>query len=223
MTGAGDAATVLRYVALGDSYTIGTSVDPAERWPDQLVTALAPGRVRLDLAANLAADGSTSGDVLAHQLPAVAAQRPGFVSLLVGVNDVVQGIPLARYRRQLEVVVEALVVLVGRARILLVTTPDYTVTPAGADYGDPGERASGIRDVNGVLRQVADEHGVAVADVHELSLQAAGDPTLVAPDGLHPSGRQYARWVAERILPVTLDLLGSPTPQDDDPPASGQR
>ena len=31
----------LRYVALGDSYTIGTSVSEAARWPDQLVARLA--------------------------------------------------------------------------------------------------------------------------------------------------------------------------------------
>lgn len=223
MSGAGDVATMLRYVALGDSYTIGTAVDPAERWPDQLVAALAPQFGRLELAANLAVDGSTSGDVLTRQLPGVAAHGPGFVSLLVGVNDVVQGVPTARYRRQLEVIVEALVALVGRSRVLLVTTPDYTVTPAGADYGDPVERARGIREVNGALRQVAAEHGVVVADVHDLSLKAADDPTLVAPDGLHPSGRQYARWVAERIQPVTLDLLGWSTSPDHGPPTPAQR
>jgi lysophospholipase L1-like esterase len=223
VTGARTVTTALRYVALGDSYTMGTAVEAAERWPVQLVAALAAAAVRLDLVANLASDGSTSGDVITRQLPRVAEHRPGFVSLLVGVNDVVQGVPATRYRRQVELLVEALGELVGSARILLVTTPDYTVTPAGADYGDPIERARGIQGVNGVLRQVAADRGIAVADVHDLSLRAGDDPALVAPDGLHPSGRQYASWVTERILPAALDLLGLPAPQDVARPARRQR
>ena len=56
-------AMPIRYVALGDSYTIGTSVDAGERWPDQLVARLArPGSpdepvFALELVANLAVNG----------------------------------------------------------------------------------------------------------------------------------------------------------------------
>lgn len=201
----------IRYVALGDSYTIGTAVDPPDRWPDRLVAALAEGPVRLDLLANLAVDGATSGDVLERQLPAVAAHRPGFVSLLVGVNDVVRDESTEVCRGRLEAILDALIAEVGAARVLLVTAPDYTVTPAGADYGDPVARARGIRAANAAMAGLAATRGVALADVHELSLEAARDPALVAPDGLHPSGRQYARWVAECILPVVRSMLGLDT------------
>jgi acyl-CoA thioesterase I len=203
----------LRYVALGDSYTIGTSVKPAERWPDQLVAALSRrsktagrGRLSLALVANLAVNGFTSCDVLDRELPALDALDPEFVTLLVGVNDVVRGVPEGRYRLHLETILDDLAGRVGPDRVMVLTTPDYTVTPAGADYGDPGARARRIRRFNATLAAVAGQRGVALADIHDLSLCAAADRTLVADDGLHPSGAQYGMWVA-RIEPVVAALL----------------
>jgi len=202
MTGQG-----LRYVALGDSYTIGTSVGIAERWPDQLVAALGPKPPTLELVANLAVNGYTSRDVLDLELPALAALEPEFVSVLIGVNDVVQGVPESTYRRNVDRILADLVGRLGPDRILVVTTPDYTVTPAGADYGDPGPQAARVRLFNEILAAIAASRGLRVVDVHELSLAAASDPSLVARDGLHPSGAQYARWV-ERILPAVEAMLG---------------
>ena len=208
MSDAPTGPTSVRYVALGDSYTIGTAVLPAERWPDRLVAALAEGPVRLGLIANLAVDGSTTLDVLEHQLPEVTRHRPGFVSLLIGVNDVVRDVAPGTYAGRLGAIVDGLAAAVGAGRVLLVTTPDYTVTPAGADYGDPVVRARTIRAANRTMAGLATERGIALADVHALSLEVTDDPSLVAADGLHPSGRQYGRWVTERILPVVRPMLG---------------
>ena len=202
MTGTG-----LRYVALGDSYTIGTSVGIAERWPDQLVAALGPTPPTLELVANLAVNGYTSRDVVDLELPALAALEPEFVTVLIGVNDVVQGVPENTYRRNVDRILDDLIGRLGADRILVVTTPDYTVTPAGADYGDPGQQAAGIRRFNEILAGIAVSRGVRVVDIHDLSLAAASDSSLVARDGLHPSGAQYARWV-ERILPAVEAMLG---------------
>jgi lysophospholipase L1-like esterase len=198
----------LRYVALGDSYTIGTSVGIAERWPDQLVAALGPDMPHLALVANLAVNGYTSRDVLDLELPDLDALRPEFVSLLVGVNDVVQGVPERTYRRNVVRILDDLVARVGADRIIVVTTPDYTVTPAGADYGDPAQQAAGIRDFNASLVALAEARSIVVVDIHDLSLRAAMDPSLVARDGLHPGGTQYALWV-ERILPAVRAMLES--------------
>jgi len=208
----------LRYVALGDSYTIGTSVDSAGRWPNQLVEWLAsrePGRRAgregdsLELVANLGVNGYTSRDVLTRELPWLAGLRPGFVSLLVGVNDVIQGVPEAAYRANVAEILDAAISLVGAGRCLFVTTPDYTVTPAGADYGDPETVSAAIRRCNAAGRAVAEGRRVAVVDIHDLSLLAAEDRSLVARDGLHPSGAQYSRWV-DRIGPVVSGLLATP-------------
>jgi lysophospholipase L1-like esterase len=198
----------LRYVALGDSYTIGTSVSPAERWPDQLVVRLGPASPTLRLVGNLAVNGYTTADVIERELPALAPLRPDFVSLLIGVNDVVQGVAVETYQERFERILDALAGRVPAGRTLLITTPDYTVTPAGADYGDPVERSAGIRAVNAVMTEVARTRAIDVVDIHDISLRAATDRPLVASDGLHPSGVQYALWV-ERIAPVVERLIGS--------------
>ncbi len=201
----------LRYVAMGDSYTIGTSVNEPERWPDQLVGALAADPVRLDLVANLAVNGFTSADVIAVELPGLADLKPDFVTLLIGVNDVVQGVPDAKYRERIGEILATLRARLPANRILVVTTPDYTVTPAGAEYGDPAAKRAGIRRVNAIATEEARRVGIAVVEIFDISAGAATDRGLVARDGLHPSGRQYGLWV-ERIAPVVRSLIGQPAP-----------
>src|SRR5438445_1480393 len=196
----------VRYVALGDSYTIGTSVAASERWPIQLVERLGGAGRPLQLAANLAVNGFTSGDVLAVEVPRLVDLRTGFVTLLVGVNDVVQGVPEATYRANLELILDALERSVPIGRIVTVTTPDYTLTPAGADYGEPDARRAGIVRLNAILEETARGRGVAFVDIFDVSTRAASERSLVADDGLHPSGAQYALWV-DRIAPVVERLL----------------
>jgi lysophospholipase L1-like esterase len=203
------ARGALPYVALGDSYTIGTALRAeAERWPNRLVEALGPAPQTLELVANLGVNGYTSADLIAEELPAVAALRPGFASVLIGVNDVVQGVPPAAYRANAARILDALLGALPPARIVTVATPDYTVTPQGAAYGDPATQAAAIRTANDTLRELARERGIAFVDIFDLSLRAATDRALVADDGLHPSGAQYALWV-ERIAPVVAGLLGA--------------
>jgi acyl-CoA thioesterase I len=203
----GSSQAPLRYVALGDSYTIGTATrSPAERWPDQLVARLGTAPRGLELVANLGVNGFTSRDVIEVQLPELPALEPGFVTVLVGVNDVVQRVPEATYRENVSVIVDELVRRLPPARILVVTTPDYTVTPRGGDYGDPARQAAEIRRFNAAIAQLATQHGFSVVDIHDISLEAATDRSLVADDGLHPSGAQYARWV-DRIAPVVAELI----------------
>ena len=195
----------MRYVALGDSYTIGTSVAAADRWPEQL-SARVP---RVELVANLGVNGFTAADVIEVELPQLPALRPGIVTLLIGVNDVVQGVPEATYRRNVERILDEVVGQVGAARVLVVTTPDYTVTPAGADYGDPATQSAAIRRNNAINTELAAARGIAVVDIYDLSLRAASDSSLVASDRLHPSGAQYELWLS-RIQPAVEDLLRGP-------------
>jgi lysophospholipase L1-like esterase len=196
----------LRYVALGDSFTIGTSVATEARWPDQLVAALGPTPPTLTLVANLGVNGFTSRDVIDVELPKLDGLRPEFLSLLVGVNDVVQGVPADTFRGNASSILDDLAGRVRADQILVVTTPDYTVTPAGADFGDPIRQAAAIRANNDILTQLAHAHGITVVDIYDLSLRAGLDRSLVADDGLHPSGAQFALWVA-RIGPVVERLL----------------
>lgn len=197
----------LRYVALGDSYTIGTSVTAAERFPDQLVAALGPEPSALDLVANLGVNGYTSKNLIEQELPALDTLAPEFVTVLIGVNDVIQGVPLDRYEANAATILDSLLVRLPPERIVVVAIPDYTVTPAGADYGDPLVRSVAIQAENAVMERLASQREIAFVDIFDISREAAADRRLVADDGLHPSEAQYARWV-ERLVPMVERALG---------------
>jgi lysophospholipase L1-like esterase len=193
----------LRYVALGDSYTIGTSVSSAESWPSQLV-ALVP---QLELVANLGVNGYSSDDLVRFELPALDELRPDFVTLLIGVNDVARGVKEAEYAANVDRILGDLLALLRPERILAIATPDYTVTPAGSWFGESSRQSSTVARFNGILGAMAAARGIAfVPEVFAVSRAAGGDRSLVAHDGLHPSGAQYARWVAA-IQPVVEGLL----------------
>jgi lysophospholipase L1-like esterase len=193
----------LRYVALGDSYTIGTSVNAAESWPSQLVQRVP----ELQLIANLGVNGYTSADLIADELPALADLQPEFVTLLIGVNDVVQGVPEDSYHANVAEILGALLATLPADHVVCVATPDYTVTPQGAAFGSPAQQRAGIERVNAILREGCEARGIRfVPDIFEISQRAATDRSLVAGDGLHPSGPQYALWV-DAIQPVVEELL----------------
>jgi acyl-CoA thioesterase-1 len=199
----------LRYVALGDSYTIGTSVDPSACWPAQLVEALDPGgrsNAALRLVANLGVNGYTSGELIRDELAELDRLRPEFASVLIGVNDVVRGVSAATYEVNLGTIFETLLARLAANRIVTVAIPDYTVTPHGADYRDPRNQSHEIAAFNAIMATQSAERGIRYVDTFDLSLRAAEDRWLVAPDGLHPSGAQCRLWV-ERIAPVVADLL----------------
>jgi acyl-CoA thioesterase-1 len=193
----------VRYVALGDSYTIGTAVPVADRFPDRLALAVP----RLELVANLGVNGFTSADLIRDQLPGLDALDADFVTLLIGVNDVVQGVPPSIYEANVVTILEWLRHRLPAGRIVTGAVPDYTVTPHGADYGDPRRQRDGIEACNAIMARIAGDLAIAYVDILDLSRRAAADRSLVADDGLHPSGAQYALWVG-RIAPVVEGLLG---------------
>jgi acyl-CoA thioesterase I len=193
----------VRYVALGDSYTIGTSVSAGESWPSQLV-----GRQQdLELVANLAVNGCTSNELITDELAQLERLQPELVSLLIGVNDVVQGVPDLAYAGNVVVILEELLSRLPPSRIVCVATPDYTRTPRGTDYGDPMQQSDAIVRVNAILREASEQRAIRfVPEIFEISQQASEDASLVASDGLHPSAKQYARWV-DVIEPGVRELL----------------
>jgi lysophospholipase L1-like esterase len=195
----------IRYVALGDSYTIGTSVGESERWPNQLVARLGPG-VGIELVANLGVNGYSSADLIRVELPRLDDLRPDFVSVLIGVNDVVRGVPRDTYKANLDVIFGALLERVPASRIVFVSTPDYTRTPSGADFGDPLQQRAAISDFNSIERAAAETRGIAFVDISAVADSVESDPALVALDGLHPSGKQYSAWV-DLVAPLVESLV----------------
>jgi lysophospholipase L1-like esterase len=192
-------------VALGDSYTIGTSVDESERWPNQLVDRMA-GRVDLRLIDNLGVNGYASFNLIQDELPRLDDLRPDLVTVLIGVNDVVRFTPADAYAKNVAQIFDFLLETLPANRIVVVSTPDYTRTPAGASFGDPVQQRAAMAQLNGIEREAAESRGIAFVDISSVAGRADTDATLVARDGLHPSGVQYSGWV-DLIAPVVERLL----------------
>lgn len=195
----------MRYVALGDSYTIGTSVTADESWPSQLAARVD----ELDLVANLGVNGYTSRDVIEQELPSLDELEPELVTLLVGVNDVVQGVPDSEYAANVALILDGVLELVPAGRIVCVATPDYTLTPRGGSFGDPIAQSERIVRVNAILREACEQRRIAfVPEIFEISQRVTQDGSLVASDGLHPSGAQYTLWTdaIERVVRSALDV-----------------
>ena len=150
--------------------------------------------------------GYTSGDIIRAELPQLALLRPGFASLLVGVNDVVQGLTAETFGDNAATILDSLLGVLPPTRIVVVSTPDYTLTPQGARYGDPEAQRARIVRINFVLGQLAAARNIAAVDIFDLSGRVRNEPSLVADDGLHPSGAQYRLWV-DRIGPVVERLI----------------
>lgn len=202
---AADAGPV-RLVALGDSYTAGTALDRRDSWPQQLVRVMRD-RVRLRLVANLADVGETSEYVLEDQLPRVESLQPDVVSLLVGVNDIVApDVSLDDYAANVAHILDKLLETLPSKRIFVITTPDYSLTRHGGDYGSREEAREAVAAANALLRSVAEERDITVVDISPVSDRVLDDPTLVASNGLHPSAKQYAGWV-EIIAPKMERML----------------
>ncbi len=213
--------SALRYVAIGDSYTFGDGVQQADRWPNQLLRILRPD-LDLELTANLAGRTTASRQVIEDQLTTLLGLDPQLVSIQVGVNDAISGTSAAAYRTNMAAILDTVLTTVPRDRVFVMTTPDYTLTPAGPEYGDAAARSLRIRELNGVLQEVADARGIAIVDITPIADRVQLDPTLVAPDQLHPSGKQYAGWAdlaAGTVLRLFREVADaspstSPTPTD---------
>ncbi|WP_051176106.1 SGNH/GDSL hydrolase family protein [Luteimonas mephitis] len=229
----------LRYLALGDSYTIGEGVAPEGRWPVQLAHALRAEGVMLgdpqivaatgwttdELAAALdafdasnafagaasaASHSPSEGEELAAEAaPAKAKGGWDFVSLLIGVNNQYRGRGAEDYRGQFAgLLARAIGYAGGRAgRVLVLSIPDWGVTPYAAREGRDGAQVARELDLyNAVARETCDRHDVAFVDITTTSRDRGDEADMLAEDGLHPSAAMYARW-SRLALPVARRLL----------------
>jgi lysophospholipase L1-like esterase len=199
----------LRFLALGDSYTIGESVSDGERWPVQLVAQLRTRGIAMADPVIIARTGWTSGELLA----ALEGENPSgpyqLVSLLVGVNNQYRGGGLEEYRSELRLLLQRAVALAGgkARRVMVLSIPDWGVTPF-AEGRDRSRISAEIDAFNSVNREEAGRFGVNYVDVTDVSRRARQVPAYLAADGLHPSGEMYAAWVT-LALPSALEALSA--------------
>lgn len=193
------------YMALGDSYTIGQNVDLEARFPMQTAAMLRLKGIEMQTPDIIATTGWTTQNLLA----AIAAQNPpknyDVVSLLIGVNNQYQRRDTVGYREQFELCLQKAIELAAgkRNHVFVLSIPDYSVTPFG---GGQASIATQIDQYNEINKTITDRYGISYTDVTPASRQAATDPSLIASDGLHPSGSQYTLW-AKLLAPKIEALL----------------
>ena len=198
--------TPLNYLALGDSYSIGEGVPEAGRWPVQLAVRLRREGVALDDPTIIATTGWTT-DELSAAMDATAFTPPyDLVSLLIGVNNQYRGRSADNYRDEFRYMLDRAITLAGGRpeRVLVLSIPDWGVTPFAHGSGRDVLRIAGELDVyNAIANEETGHSGAHFVDITGISRQ---HPALLADDGLHPSAAQYALWT-EAAVPTALAML----------------
>src|SRR6202022_1206696 len=196
----------IRYAVIGDSYSCGEGASPKESWPALLMQHLNAQGLHVDLVSNPSVTGWTTKDAIDKELPKFVSSNPNFATLLIGVNDWVQGVDEATFRSRFSYLVDQmLVVLPNKKRFLVVTIPDFGVTPTGPNYARGRNIHEGITQFNKIVTEEAHRRGLEVVDIFPLSKKMGHDKSLVAKDGLHPSAKAYAEW-EKIIFPAALGL-----------------
>jgi lysophospholipase L1-like esterase len=189
----------LTYLALGDSYTIGESVSAYDRYPAQAVRKLRSDGVYYRDPDIIAVTGWTTGDLLNATPDSVPGPPYHVVSLLIGVNNQYQYRTQSEYRVQFTELLQRSIHLAGDhpSHVIVLSIPDYSVTPF-ARGRDRAFIASQIDSFNMINKEIAADYHAAWLNITEDSRRAANDPTLIAIDSLHFSGKEYAIW-AEKM------------------------
>lgn len=197
----------IRYVALGDSYTICEGATWEESWPFLMTQHLNESGIKVELIANPSKTGWTTQNLIDHELPVFDSSDADFATLLIGVNDWVQQVTAEQYTLNLQFILNHVQNKVGQ-KLLLITIPDFSVTPDGPKYSKGRNISAGLQEFNEILKEEAIKRKLKVVDIFPISLEMKDDPTLISSDNLHPSAKEYAIW-EKIILPGARELLST--------------
>lgn len=196
-----------RYLALGDSYTIGESVALNKNFPHQTVALLRKEKISIDDPVIIAKTGWTT-DELQEMLNRTRLQIPfDFVSLLIGVNNQYRGRSAEEYAEQFTQLLQQAIGYAGEKtnHVIVVSIPDWGVTPF-AEGRDRAKITKEIDAFNAINEKISNQYKVHYINITAFTREAATDKNLVAKDGLHPSAKDYARW-AEKVKEVMMKEL----------------
>jgi lysophospholipase L1-like esterase len=189
----------IRFLALGDSYTIGESVQEKDRWPEQLAVALRAKGKKIEKPQIIAVTGWRTDQLKKAIAEAHLKNEYGLVALLIGVNNQYQGKSAESYRPEFEELLNTAVMLAGgkKEKVFVISIPDYGYTPFGKSKQPTISKE--IDQFNKVNKSITLKMGIQYFNITDLTRQGIEKPEYVAADGLHPSGKMYMLWV-ERII-----------------------
>jgi acyl-CoA thioesterase I len=186
----------LRYLALGDSYTIGTGASSkAHNYPSILTARLTTATGTKVGLTNPAVNGFTTQDLIVNELGYLARLKPQLVSVLIGVNDLVQGRTPDQYRKSLVEIYDAIASQgLQSGHVVAIAIPNWSVVPAAATFGEPGPLRTLTDSFNGIAQEEAEGRGFTWIDITAVSTSALGSSGWISADQLHPGDIQYAAW-----------------------------
>ncbi|RAI99413.1 lysophospholipase L1-like esterase [Chitinophaga skermanii] len=195
------------FLALGDSYTIGEAVPTEERFPMQTSAILRAEQFNIETPRIIATTGWTTDELAAGIAAAEVEATYDIVTLLIGVNDQYRGRPVADYEPAFKSLLEQAIRFAGghNSRVFVLSIPDWGVTPfaEGRDRQQIGQQ---IDQYNAVNKKIALQYGITYLDITPNTRLATTDATLVAEDGLHPSGKAYQAW-SHALAPLIAKAL----------------
>ncbi|HEX2847371.1 MAG TPA: SGNH/GDSL hydrolase family protein [Chitinophagaceae bacterium] len=185
------------YLALGDSYTIGEKVAAEENFPSQTVSLLGKKGRKVAKPRIIAKTGWTTGELQAALNKARLRKQYDFVTLLIGVNNQYRGLKVADYIPEFEHLLKQAIRLAGNdtSHVVVLSIPDWGVTPF-AEGRDRRQIAIDIDAYNAANRLLAEKYKVHYINITPATRKATANASLLAEDGLHPSGKAYAEWAA---------------------------
>jgi lysophospholipase L1-like esterase len=194
----------VKFLALGDSYTIGESVDTQDRWPVQLIASLRKRGLECNDAQIIATTGWRTDNLKKAIVDAQLKNDYTLVSLLIGVNNQYQGKSVEDYAPEFEELLNTAITLAGgiKSHVFVVSIPDYGYTPFGK--AKQATISPAIDAFNAMNKSITEKLGIKYFNITEISRQGFNQPDLVANDGLHPSGKMYTQWVELILQGVTI-------------------
>jgi len=188
------------YLALGDSYTIGEGVSEALRFPNLTVQMLRGQGVQIANPVYIATTGWTTQNLL-NAINNNPPQAADIVTLLIGVNDQYQGVDTSVYRTRFVQLLKKAIFFAGgkTAHVFVLSIPDYSATLFVKEE-DKDRISKEIALFNMINQEETAKKGVSYTNITPLTKDAAFDPSLLAPDGLHYSGKEHQKW-AELLAP----------------------
>lgn len=198
----------IRYAVVGDSYSIGEGATEKQSWPALLARHLTKSGFPVEVVSNPSRTGWKTQDAIEYELALFCAAKPDFGTLMLGVNDWVQGVDEETFRTRLAQIMDAMLkALPNEKRLLVINLPDFSVTPDGATYARGRDISAGLTKFNRIIAEETAKRGLRLVDIFPLSQRMGEDRSLVAADGLHPSAKAYFQW-EEFIFPIARELLG---------------
>jgi len=200
-------ANPIRYVAIGDSYTVATGIEEKDSWPSQLTQKLKSAGIEINLIEILGMKGATSQQTLNEVMPLLKNLKPGLITLLIGVNDWIrEGISSSKFKKRIKNLIDEIQSNLPPKKLLLITIPDFSCSPQKKNWGYGKSATNGITRLNKILKTEAALRDLVIVDIYPLSQNLCSQVGMFSDDGAHPSALQYSKWV-DLIFPHLIDNL----------------